>query len=185
MLVSDQSQKLTAVQYLELEQVSDVRHEYLRKDSWAITTTNPKHQIISGNIYVYLQLKLWESSYKVYADTKVKIDTCNMVCYSDISVISKIKDRDSCFETQPCLIVEIASCAAERIDRWEKWLAYQDLATLTEYIIVSQDRFQVEVYCRNSQGEWRLKFYGAGESVELLSVGLILPIEQIYEDVCF
>lgn len=184
MFVSAQSHRLTAAQYLELEQCSNIRHEYLAGEIYAIANNNPKHQLIAGNIYVYLQLKLWDS-YQVYADTKVKIDSPLRFYCPDISVVGKIQNRPSSFLTHPCLIIEVTSSAAERINRWEKWLAYQNLQTLSEYVIVSQDRFQVEVYCLNYQGEWQLKVFGAGEMVELDSIELKMPIDQIYEDVYF
>jgi Uma2 family endonuclease len=185
MLIRNQYPRLTAAQYLELEQVSDVRREYVAGEVYAIAAADFKHKLIAGNIYVYLQLKLWESAYNVYSDTKVKIDPPLRFFCPDISVVGKIKDRDCSFKTHPCLIVEVTSADARPIERWEKSLAYQDLAPLTDYVIVSQDRVQVDVYYRNSQEEWQLKVFGAGESVELLSVGLKMPMQQIYEDVCF
>ena len=185
MLTRAQSPKLTATQYLELEQVSDVRREYVAGNVYTTSTADFKRKLIAGNIYVYLQLKLWESAYKVYADTEVKIDAPLRFFYPDISVVGKTQDRDSGFKTHPCLIIEVASSTTEQMNRWEKSLAYQDLATLADYVIVSQDRVQVDVYYRDFQKEWQLKVFGAGESVELLSVGLKMPTEQIYEDVCF
>lgn len=185
MLASAQSQKLTADQYLELESCSNVRHEYLAGKVYAIATADFDHKLIAGNIYVCLQVKLWEGAYQVYADTKVRIDTPLQFYYPDISVVGKIQDRDSYFKTHPCLIIEVVASCAERINRWEKWLAYQDLTTLTEYVIVSQERVLVEVYSRNNQGEWQVKVFGVGDEVELSSVGLKLSTAQIYEDVCF
>ena len=182
MLVRAQSPRLTAAQYLELEQISDIQHEYWVEDVYAIASSL-RHQIIAGNIYVYLQLKLWDS-YKVYADTSVRIDAPLRFYCPDVSVV-KIQEQDSCVETYPFLIVEVTSSSTNLRDRSEKLLAYQNLAPLTEYVIVAQDRVQVEVYCLNNQDQWQRKLYGIGESVELLSVGLTVPIEQIYEDICF
>ncbi len=181
MLVRTQSPRLTATQYLELEQIN-VSHEYLAEDVYAIAS-DLKHQIIADNIYVYLQLKLWDV-YKVYANTSELFDAPLRFYCTDVSV-STIPLQGSCIETPPLLVVEVVSSSVNECDRWEKWLAYQDLATLSEYVIISQDRVQVEVYSRNSLGKWQLKVYGARESVELLSVGLTVPIEQVYEDVLF
>lgn len=182
MLVSTQSPRLTAAQYLELEQISDIRHEYLAGDVYAIAANNLKHQLIAGNIYVYLQLKLW-NSYKVDAAPSVIIDAPLQLLFPDVCV-GKMPDRGSWTETHPILIIEVTSSCKLR-DRSKKLLAYQNLAPLTEYAIVSQDRVQVEVYCLDNQNQWQRKVYGVGESVELLSVGLTMPTAQIYEDVWF
>ncbi len=59
MLVRAKSQRLSVAQYLELENCSDVRHEYLAGEIYAIATAaSLKHQIIASNLYVHLQLKL-------------------------------------------------------------------------------------------------------------------------------
>ena len=84
MLVRNQSPRLTATQYLELEQI-DVRHEYLAEDVYAIAS-NLKYQILAGNIYVYLQLKLLDV-YKVYANTSAFFDRlCDFIVLMFLSV---------------------------------------------------------------------------------------------------
>ncbi len=152
----------------------------MAKDVYAIAANNLKHQLIASNIYVYLQLKLWDS-YKIDAAPSVIIDAPLQLLFPDISVCT-IPVQGSCTEIHPVLIVEVTS-SFKQSDRWENWLVMQDLAPLTKYVIVSQDRVQVEVYCLNSQDQWQRKVYGVGESVELLSVGLTVSTAQIYEDV--
>ena len=85
MLVRNQSPRLTATQYLELEQISDVNHKYLAEDVYAIAS-NLKYQILAGNIYVYLQLKLLDV-YKVYANTSAFFDRlCDFIVLMFLSV---------------------------------------------------------------------------------------------------
>lgn len=67
-------------------------------------------------------------------------------------------------------------------DRLEKRLAYQKLASLREYVLVAQNRLRVEVCSRLDDG-WQRQTYSDGERVCLASVGLDLPIGQLYEDV--
>ncbi len=80
------------------------------------------------------------------------------------------------------LIVEVLSPSTRQRDREFKRFAYQQLPGLREYLLVAQDRRQVMVYRRLPDG-WEQLTYGAGETMELDSIGLALPLSQIYEDV--
>ncbi|MGH8474141.1 MAG: Uma2 family endonuclease, partial [Gammaproteobacteria bacterium] len=59
---------------------------------------------------------------------------------------------------------------------------YQSLESLGEYALVRQDKAEVQVYRRTSQG-WETESYAAGDRIEFRSVGLSLPIETVFENV--
>jgi len=54
----------------------------------------------------------------------------------------------------PQLIVEVLSESTERYDRGDKWLAYRTIPSLTDYVMVSSTRREVEHYqrCRMARG---------------------------------
>ncbi len=87
----------------------------------------------------------------------------------------------STFLREPVLIVEVLSAGTETIDRREKRLAYQVLPSLQEYLLVAQERPQVEVFRRETEGVWLLETYGADETVLFRSLELELPMGLIYE----
>ena len=70
----------------------------------------------------------------------------------------------------------------ERIDREEKLHNYQMLERLQEYVLVAQERKEVQIYRRSASG-WELEVYLTGDQVRLSSVGLELPIQSIYAEV--
>ena len=74
------------------------------------------------------------------------------------------------------------SPSTERIDREEKLHNYQMLERLQEYVLVAQERREVQIYRRSASG-WELEVYLTGDQVRLSSVGLELPIQSIYAEV--
>jgi Uma2 family endonuclease len=82
---------------------------------------------------------------------------------------------------QPKLIIEVLSPSTEQIDRREKALNYHQIATLEEYVLVAQDRPHVEFLRRAD--DWRLTAVSSLDATAAFpSIGLSLPLTQIYED---
>ena len=64
----------TITEYLELEQSSDVRHEYFAGEVFAMAGGSKEHNIISGNVYSRLRSRLRGSSCNVFmSDMKAHI----------------------------------------------------------------------------------------------------------------
>lgn len=83
----------------------------------------------------------------------------------------------------PQLIVEVLSKSTEQFDRTDKFLDYQQLPTLEEYVLVSQDSMQVECYRKQPDGTWAYQHYGAGDVVTLESFKFQCAIASIYNKV--
>jgi len=79
-------------------------------------------------------------------------------------------------------VVEVLSDSTEGHDRGEKFAHYRRLASLQEYVLVSQRAALVEVYRRNEAGRWELYEYRSGEQAELVSVGAKVEVDEIYRD---
>ncbi|WP_019499709.1 Uma2 family endonuclease [Pseudanabaena sp. PCC 6802] len=71
------------------------------------------------------------------------------------------------------------------VDRGDKFADYRQLDSLQEYVLISQDRVNVEVFRRSESGQWVLYPYGEGEEVYLSSVDYRCAIADLYEDVSF
>ena len=82
--------------------------------------------------------------------------------------------------TNPVLVIEVLSPSTEAIDRREKLHAYRHLPALQEYVLISQDRQQVEIYRRQGDVGWLFITFEPGDSVEFASVGATLPIAELY-----
>ncbi|MFY7800918.1 MAG: Uma2 family endonuclease [Dolichospermum sp.] len=179
----------TVEEYLELEQTSDIRHEYFAGEVFAMAGGSKEHNIISGNVYSRLRSQLRGSSCKVFmSDMKVRINLANenqtIFYYPDVIVSCDTEDQDRYFLNYPCLIIEVLSPSTETIDRREKLLNYRSLASLKEYVLISQDEVKVEVYRQDEKRNWTIQtLINRDDKLHLDSVGLILEMADIYEDV--
>lgn len=59
---------------------------------------------------------------------------------------------------------------------------YRRLVSLREYVLVNHARHQVEVFRRNEAGRFEQFVFGAGEAVELASLGVTVDVDAVYED---
>jgi Uma2 family endonuclease len=179
----------TVEEYLELEQTSDIRHEYFAGEVFAMAGGSKEHNIISGNVYSRLRSRLRGSSCNVFmSDMKVRINLANenqtIFYYPDVIVSCDTEDQDRYFLNYPCLIIEVLSPSTETIDRREKLLNYRSLASLKEYVLISQDEVKVEVYRQDEKRNWTIQtLINRDDKLHLDSVGLILEMADIYEDV--
>ncbi|RAM49100.1 MAG: Uma2 family endonuclease [Hapalosiphonaceae cyanobacterium JJU2] len=179
---------LSIEEYFQLEQSSEVRHEYLGGQIFAMSGGSKEHNTITLNIASRLRSHLRGGSCSVFmAEMKVRIELAdqnnNIFYYPDVVVSCNSQDQDRYFLNYPCLVIEVLSPSTEVTDRREKLVNYQKLDSLREYVLVSQDDMKVEVYRKNAQGNWLLEILGKDNELSLDSVGLSLTMAEIYEDV--
>lgn len=173
----------TVEDYLIAEANSPIRHEYMGGYVFAMAGASEEHNIIAGNLYASLRPHLRGSSCRVFmSDMKVKIQD-DIFYYPDLLVTCNREDNHRYFKTQPNLIIEVLSESTETTDRREKLMNYQTLESLKEYVLISQNQMQVEVYRQDTSGNWTVQILGKDNDLTLESVGLTVTMAQIYEDV--
>ncbi len=115
---------------------------------------------------------------------KVKVAKADIFYYPDLVVTCDPEDNEKYFKTRPSLIIEVLSNSTKTIDKREKRTNYRSLDSLQEYVLVSQDKIQVEVYRKDSEGNWSVQtLKNSNDKVYLESVDLTLTMTEIYEDV--
>ena len=62
-------------------------------------------------------------------------------------------------------------------------LAYRTLPSLKEYVLISADKRQVEIYRRDEHDEWQLAADNPDQPRQWASIGASLTLDEIYEDV--
>lgn len=177
---------LSVEEYLLAEDKSEIRHEYLGGKTFAMAGASEEHNLIVGNIYTLLRPHLRGTTCRPFvSDMKVKVETekIDIFYYPDILVTCDPQDNDRYVKTRPNLIVEVLSDSTKTTDRREKLVNYQNLESLQEYVLVSQDEIKVEVYRQDAQRNWSVQTLGKGDDLKLNSVGLTLTMTDIYEDV--
>lgn len=172
---------LSEEDYIQGELRSDVRHEYIQGNVYAMVGTSKRHNLIATSILVALRAHLQSSPCKVYmSDVKVKIK--DTFFYPDLLVSCVENKLSPYYETDPVIVVEVLSPSTEAKDRFYKRMIYQRLESLREYVLVEQDKIQIDVYRRVDDG-WMLESYAISDTVAFESIGFTIPIEEVYADV--
>jgi Uma2 family endonuclease len=170
---------ITVGDYLDGEQDGQVRHEYVDGEVYAMVGASDRHGLIAGNLFAAIHAGLPERCQAFMSDMKVRIrvDEKDIFYYPDILVSCKLRDRETYYREHPCLVFEVLSHSTERTDRFEKLMFYRHLDSLEEYVLVSQDYRQVEIYRRAAQ--WEPVRYTRGV-VMLQSVDTEVTMDRIY-----
>ena len=178
---------MTFEEYLEFEEHSRIRHEYIAGEIFAMTGVTKRHNLIAGSFYHAFAMHLKGGPCSTYiSDVKVKlqVNRDNHVYYPDVMVVCDRHPEEDRYVANPKLIVEVLSTSTAGVDRHEKRIAYREIATLEEYVIAAQESIEVTVH-RRAQ-DWRPVVLDSMESIlELHSIGMTLPLQRIYEGETF
>ncbi len=170
-------------QYLVLEQNDEIRHEYVSGQIYAMGGASDRHGLIVNALAFALTPAARQRRCQLFtSDMKVRIEQEDetFFYYPDLLLSCEATDRHTYYRQSPCLLIEVLSNSTARIDRHEKLLAYTQLASLQAYLLVAQDKRQVEVY-RRVESQWLPELYTEG-SFWLPCLDLKLSLSEIYED---
>jgi Uma2 family endonuclease len=169
--------------YLAAEADGEQRHEYIGGQVYGMTGASDRHGMILSNLVAAVRPLVRGRGCQLFAsDMKVRLRIAeqDIFYYPDLLLACDPSDREPYYRASPCVIVEVLSESTERIDRREKLLAYTTLASLQDYLLVSQSRREVWHH-RRSLG-WAPDVLTAG-SLTLDCLGLPLTVDSIYEEV--
>ena len=175
---------MTFVEYLEFEEKSPVKHEFVNGRLRAMAGGSRVHGQIITNVTANIHRISRGKGCRVYSsDVKTVVNSSGY--YPDVMLACGPSDDDKLIERNPCVIVEVLSPSTAITDYNEKRWAYSKISTLEQYIIVSSDTVQVEVNTRHADG-WLSRVYITREDSFLLdSLNASLTLEGIYEDIEF
>ena len=194
---------LTPQEYIAFERkaipdAETVRSEYIDGEIINMPGASRAHNLIAGNIFGELRAQLRDSGCETYmSDMRVSSSLTSSYFYPDVVVVcEEPRFEDDVFDIllNPIILVEVLSPSTEAYDRGEKFGHYRQLASLQEYVLVSQDKVLVEHYRRqDKQGstpvtgkDWIFTdFRELKEILPLTSVQCELPLQEIYERVTF
>ena len=180
---------ITPEEYLVMEREAEFKSEYRDGQIVAMPGASRPHNLISGNIFGEFYLQFLDRTCEVYTnDMRVKVSDRGLYTYPDVVVMcDEPRFEDNHVDTllNPTVIVEVLSPSTENYDRHDKFLSYQTLESLQEYILVSQKGVHVEQYiCQN--GNWNLReFRSLDDVLVLASIECQLAVRAIYAKVQF
>ena len=170
-------------EYLVLEKYSDVKHEYVAGEIYAMAGGTPGHARLGAAVIALLRPQLRGCS--VYtSDLRIRIVETDLSTYPDVSVICgppQLAANDAEAVVNPIVVVEVTSRSTECYDRGVKLAHYQLLPSVQEILLVSHREPRVTLYRRDGSG-WTENDYRAGQTVEVLSVAARIAIDELYRD---
>jgi Uma2 family endonuclease len=176
---------ITADEYINLEEHSPIKHEYIDGQVYAMAGSTDTHNIIAGNLFTLIRNHLRGTNCRVFfADIKARLEEKNCFYYPDLLVTCHPEDRDTpTYKRFPKLIIEVLSDSTEAFDRGDKFHDYQTLVSLEEYILVNSKNQRVETFRRQENNCWRFETYNPTQPrIALHSINLEVDISEVYED---
>lgn len=176
--------KFDADAYLAWEAEQPARNEYMAGEVFAMVGVRQSHNVATGNLYNFLRNELKGSPCRVFIESvKTRIEAADCFFYPDVLVTCDARDRATPdYVSHPLLVVEVLSESTAGFDRGGKFAAYRKLESLREYALVDVAAKRIDVFRRDPQNHWVLYDYGPGESIELSSLSLNVPVDLVLED---
>jgi Uma2 family endonuclease len=178
--------KISVADYLEGEKFSQIKHEYLDGEVYAMAGTSKNHNRVIKNILRKLENHLNGSECEPFiVDIKVRVEKMNRFYYPDLVVVCGEDNEDEYYAVKPKMIIEVLSPSTSLTDRREKMFAYKEIESLREYVMIEQNRMYAEIYRRREdEGNlWDWIEFETDEEIELASVDFKMPMTEIYAGV--
>ncbi|MBD2507077.1 Uma2 family endonuclease [Nostoc muscorum FACHB-395] len=177
-------------EYLELEVISEYRHEYIDGEIIPMTGGTPNHNQIAGNFYAALNFALKRQPYRVFiADQRLWIPKKQIHTYPDVMVVAgslEFSEGRTDTITNPLVICEVLSKSTRSYDLDEKFAAYRTIPSFQEYVLIDQYKNHVEQYSKTDENKWI--FSECEEESTILTLSSIqfqIPLSDIYDKVDF
>lgn len=171
--------------YLAWEEAQPEKHEYIAGEVFAMAGARREHVVVSLNLALAFKQRLRGGPCQAYiGDMKLRVEQTDAFYYPDVMVSCSAKDHAAeQFLSNPALIVEVLSESTVAFDRGNKFAAYRSLASLKEYVIVDIAPRRVECYRRTPENDWLMHEYLADDDCEFTSLGVTVPMAEIFENV--
>ncbi|HEX8499921.1 MAG TPA: Uma2 family endonuclease [Pyrinomonadaceae bacterium] len=180
----------TPEEYLALERLSEIRHEFLDGTVYAMAGESPTHSAICFNLAGALHPQLRETNCRGFSpNMKVRAGEAGLYAYPDLAVAcgeAFFHDRHGDVLLNPVVVFEVLSRSTQTYDRGEKFERYKSIETLRDYVLVSQDRPLLEHFSRQPDGTWsRAELSGTDAAFTLESINCRLALADVYDRVEF
>ena len=186
-----QPKSLTFAEFIELEQSSEVKHEYHNGKTIEMAGGSQRHSEISLRIGTFLTMCVLRKNTEFHtfsSDMAIYMPPIDRSVYADGCVVEGKPiniDGTKLSIVNPKLIVEVASPSTMAYDRNDKFQNYRLLPAFREYILVSQNEPMIDHYYLKDtkKGIWLYQqVSGLDASIRLQSIGCTLRLKDIYKN---
>jgi Uma2 family endonuclease len=180
--------RFTEEEYLALERASEHKHEFIDGLIVAMAGARPPHNALAANVSATLvSLTRDRGCLTLSSDQRVHVPATRLFTYPDVTVACGERRYDGADPPSllnPTIIVEVTSDTTEDYDRGKKFLHYQSIAELRDYLIVSHRERRIDHFHREGDGQWRLTTHTTVESrIELPDLERSFRLGDVYAGV--
>jgi Uma2 family endonuclease len=174
----------TFADYLVLERDSEIKHEFDAGDILVMSGGTARHSALAARMIIALGNTCAPGCTVFTPDMRVRVVATGRATYPDVSMVCgpieyDPEDAARTTITNPALLVEVLSVTTEKGDRGNKWMHYQRIPSLQEYVLVSQEA-RVEIFRRTPSGTW--EYFEMREGSARLAAGPALDLAALYAD---
>ena len=189
--------RMTREEYLEFEERSEEKHEWhdglvipVHQEVVGMSGGTFEHAMLVHNVGGELRSRLGDgrcvslgSEMKLWSAERRKHVYPDASAYCGEPEFEVVAEKKLAL-LNPTLVVEVLSASTENYDRGDKFALYRSIASFREYVLINQERARVETFFRTDDGNWKIEtFDGLDAVVPLHSVGIELPLAEIYRNV--
>jgi Uma2 family endonuclease len=177
----------TPEDYLTFEREADSRHEFLDGEIYQMAGESLSHSPVCMNLAREVGNKLKGKPCEALSpNMKVRTSSASLFAYPDLTIVCGeplFHDTKKDVLVNPQVIFEVLSPSTENYDRTTKFQRYRTgNETLTDYVLVSQDKIFVEHFTKQSGGDWLYRSYGEiGDVLEIETIECDLDVREIYD----
>lgn len=189
-IATAEAQTYTAEEYLALEVESEIRNEYRNGEMIPMTGGTPNHNKLASALTALLWFALRQKRYDVFVtDQRLWIPEQNIYTYPDTMVTPRpveLKSGRKDTVINPILLAEVLSPSTAQYDRADKFAAYRTISTVQEYLLIAQDKPQVEQFVKQGENEWLFMDHQGLDAVfRVRSLNVEIALGDLYEAIEF
>ena len=173
--------------YLALERAAESKSEFYDGRMVAMAGAKGPHNIVAFNASGSIWSRLTGSCSGYTSDMKVRVPA-GFNFYPDVTIscgAPRYHDSGNDILLNPVLIVEVLSPSTEAFDRGRKFELYRAIPSLRAYLLIAQDRVQVDLYLRQDDNRWLLTSASSLDDTLDLSepIHCQIPVSELYRNV--
>jgi Uma2 family endonuclease len=171
-------------EYLRFEREASQRHELIDGEIVAMAGATRRHNVLCGRLHDAIRPALGSGPCLLErSDQRLGVDVPGkgwVGYYPDMAVYctDAVHPTDSDTRVDPALLVEVTSKTTEKKDRGVKLEDYLQIQALEEYLIVSHERSELELWTRGGTA-WTRRL--AVDGTLRLKCGALLEIDRLYD----
>jgi Uma2 family endonuclease len=179
--------RISRDQYLQGELGSEIRHEYVAGNVYAMSGGTLNHQRIAGNFMRLAGNQLaGKPCFPTGSDFKLRVPLGQgeeAFYYPDGMIICVPVPGDALFTDSPKVILEVLSPNTRRNDEVQKFRDYLTIPSLETYILAETDSPFLALHRRNGTGFRRETLSGLDAILDLQEAGISIHLADLYRDV--